>query len=114
MPNNKLKCCICRLLLYCRVHVPIHVLQSLLTCITYSTMCDVDQQRNNLPGLLEGGTLGAVLEFMERYQTKLAQIDSRKLEVEGQQSKLSEEVKVIQAKADAINPEKEKKTEDVQ
>ena len=51
---------------------------------------------------------------MERYQTKLAQIDSRKLEVEGQQSKLSEEVKVMEAKADAINPEKGKETEDVQ
>ena len=51
---------------------------------------------------------------MERYQTKLAQIDSRELEVKGQQSKLSEEVKVMQAKADAVNPEKGKKTEDVQ
>lgn len=88
---------------YCSIHV-LHV------------DGDCDQLRsNNLPGLLEGGTLGAVLEFMERYQTKLAQIDSRKLEVEGQQNKLSEEVKVMQAKVNAINPEKKgKKTEDVQ
>ena len=67
-----------------------------------------------LPHLLEGGALGAVLEFMQRYQEKLGQLDSRKLEVEGQRSKLTEEVKVMRAKADKLNPaKKDKDTESV-
>ena len=67
-----------------------------------------------LPQLLEGEALGAVLEFMQRYQEKLGQLDSRKLEVEGQRNKLTEEVKVMCAKADKLNPaKKDKDTESV-
>ena len=51
---------------------------------------------------------------MQRYHDKLAQIDSRKLEVKGQRTKLSEEVKVLQAKVDNLNPDKKKATQEVQ
>ena len=77
--------------------------------------CPSDDQRpnNNLPELLEGEAVGAVLHFMHRYHDKLAQIDSRKLEVKGQRTKLSEEVKVLQAKVDNLNPDKKKATQEV-
>ena len=51
---------------------------------------------------------------MQRYHDKVAQIDARKLEVKGQQKKLSEEVKVMQARVDNLNPNKKKATQDVQ
>ena len=84
--------------------------------IILHTHCPSHDQRpnNNLSELLEGEAVGAVLQFMQRYRDKLAQIDSRKLEVKGQQSKLSEEVKVLQVKADNLNPDKKKATQEIQ
>ena len=84
-------------------------------CAYTKACCPSDDQRpnNNLPELLEGESVGAVLHFMQRYHDKLTQIDSRKLEVKGQRSKLSEEVEVLQARVDGLNPNKKKATQEV-
>ena len=52
-----------------------------------------------------------VLEFMTQYQEKLSTLDERVFEVLMQQKKLEEEKKVLQAKADKLNPNKKKATE---
>ena len=58
--------------------------------------------------------MAAMMEFMERYQEKLAGLDGRILEGQTQQQQLQEKIKVLQAKANKINPEaKGKETETV-
>ena len=52
-----------------------------------------------------------VLEFMTQYQEKLSTLDERVFEVLMQQKKLEEEKKVLQVKADKLNPNKKKTTE---
>ena len=67
-----------------------------------------------MPGIVAGGTVGAVLRFMERYQEKLAHIDARNREVKNRHDKLTEEVKVLQAKVGRLDPNREKETEEIQ
>ena len=67
-----------------------------------------------MPGLLGGGAVGAVLHFMQCYQEKLAQIDTRSLEVKEQRDKLTKELKVLQVKVNQLNPNKNKDTEEIQ
>lgn len=53
-----------------------------------------------------------VLEFMAQYQEKLTTLDEHVFEVLMQQKKLEEEKKVLQAKAEKLNPNKKKASEE--
>ena len=63
-----------------------------------------EAERSVFPQLLEGSAVVAMVEFMERYEEKLAMLDRRILEGQTHQLKLKEEVKVLQANANRINP----------
>ena len=52
-----------------------------------------------------------VLEFMTQYQDKLSTLDERVFEILAQQKKLEEEKKVLQAKANKLNPNTKKASE---
>ena len=64
-----------------------------------------EAERNVFSQLLEGSAVVALVEFMERYEEKLAALDRRILEVGTHQQKLKEEVKVLQANAERVNPQ---------
>ena len=59
--------------------------------------------------------VASVMEFMEGYQERVANIDNRLLGLETTASKLKEEIKVLEDRAEKVNPEgpKEYVTEDV-
>lgn len=46
-----------------------------------------------------------IMEFMERYQTQLALLDERSMELCHQQKNLEDEKKVLEAKVAQLNPE---------
>lgn len=60
----------------------------------------------NMEELVANNTVDGVLGFMERYQSRMADLDNRVLELEQQWKKLQEEIKVLEDRADKVNPNK--------
>ena len=56
--------------------------------------------------LVAANTVTGVLEFMESYQSRMADLDDRLLNLEQQCKKLQEEIKVLEDRADKVNPHK--------
>ncbi len=59
----------------------------------------------SLGGLVEGSRVTGVMEFLQRYETKVASLDERILGVGRDRKKLEGRLQVLKTNAGKINPE---------
>ncbi len=58
-----------------------------------------------MSGLVGGSRVTAVMEFLQRYETKVASLDERILGCGRDRKKLEERLRVLRTNAEKVNPE---------
>ena len=64
----------------------------------------LQDEGETLGQLVDQGMVGMVMEFFENYQSKMASLDGKILELNEEQTRVQERIKVLKANVEKINP----------
>ena len=81
------------------------VLETLYICV-FGLIHTLQDEGEGLGQLVDQGNVAMVMEFFESYQSKMASLDGKILEVQEEQTRVLERIKVLKANAEKINPDK--------
>ena len=65
----------------------------------------LQDEGETLGQLVDQGMVAMVMEFFENYQSKMASLDGKILELNEEQTRVQERIKVLKANAEKINPD---------